>query len=76
MPITVTFYGLVSCVAMFKIPLISHVLIFSFIYRALSETTVSTFQAKTDQLFKLLISMDIRDETGFEPNQHKTVQQN
>ena len=49
MPIIVTFYGLVSCVAMFKIPVISHVVIFSFIYRALSETTVSTFQAKTDQ---------------------------
>ena len=76
MPIIVTFYSLVSYVAMFKIPVTSHVVAFSFIYRALSETTVSTFQTKTDQLFKLLISLDIRDETRFEPNHHKTVHLN
>ena len=56
MAIIVTFYSLVSYVAMFKIRgVISPVVTFSFIYRALSETTVSTFQTKTNQLFNSLM---------------------
>ena len=58
---------------MFKIPVISNVVTFSLIYcRALSKSTALTFQTKTNQLFKLLISLDIRDETRFEPNHLKT----
>ena len=41
---------------MFKIRgVISHVVTFSFIYRALSETTVATFQTKTNELFNSLM---------------------
>ena len=63
---------------MFKLPVISQDVI-RFMYRAIRETTVlavimhpieimsSTFQTKTNQMFKRLIGLDIPDETRFEP---------